>query len=149
LGKLGALVGVVGGDDPDVGVVGAVRVGLGAITGEGDEMAVGGPGRVGIVVIAAGDLGQVFGGEIEDVDMGAATVKVADFVVLELQAVDDPGLFGFRFLVFSFGAFLFVFVFGFGFWRRLALLRKGREEPLRGGCCRVTMRSRRHLVACR
>jgi len=54
------IVGVVGGDDPDVSVVGAVGVRLRAIAGEGDEMAVGGTGGVGIIVIAAGDLGQVF-----------------------------------------------------------------------------------------
>jgi len=63
------------------------------------EFAVRGPGGFGVVEIARGDLRCGFFGDVEDVEMGAAAVEVADFVGFELQAVDDPGLFGFGLLV--------------------------------------------------
>src|SRR5579863_8059522 len=57
LGEVGAPVGVVGGDGPDVRVVGGVGVGSGAVAGEGEEFAVRGPGGLGVVEVAGGDLG--------------------------------------------------------------------------------------------
>ena len=101
LSEMGAFVGVGGKDGPDVGVVGGVRVGRGAVAGEGEKFAVRGPGGLGVVEIAAGDLGEGFLGKIEDVEVGAAAVEVADFVEFELETVDDPGLFGFGLFVFG------------------------------------------------
>ncbi len=87
-----ALIGVVGGDGPDVGVVVAVGIGRAAIAGEGDGAAVGRPcGRL-IVVIAAGDLGLLLVGEGERVKVSATAVEVADFVFFEMETVDHPGM---------------------------------------------------------
>src|SRR6202040_1069683 len=49
---MGALIGIVGGDQPNVGVGGAVGGRLGAVAGEGGRLAVRRPGRVGGIVIA-------------------------------------------------------------------------------------------------
>ena len=95
LGEVGAFVGVGGTTTPDVGVVGGVGVGSGTVAGEGEEFGVGGPGGLGVVEVAARDLGQRFFGEIENVEMSAAAVEVADVIDFKLEAVDDPGLCGF------------------------------------------------------
>ena len=60
LGEVRAFVGVVGGDDPDVRIVGGVGVGRGAIAGEGEGLAVGRPGGLGVVEVAGGDLDEGF-----------------------------------------------------------------------------------------
>lgn len=57
LSEMSALVGIAGVDGPDVGVVSEVRIGSGAVAGEGDELAVGRPGGFGVVEVPRSDLG--------------------------------------------------------------------------------------------
>ena len=92
---MGAFVGVVCVHDPDVGVVVGVGIGKGAIAGEGQVFAVGRPCGGNVVEITAGDLRERFGGQVEEVEVGAAAVEIAVDVFLELQAIDDPGFVGF------------------------------------------------------
>ena len=105
LGEVGAFVWVVdvGWNNPDVRVVVGIGVAGRAVAGEGEEFAVGRPGGFGVVEVTAGDLGQRFFGDVEDVEMGAAAVEVADFVDFKLEAVDDPGPFGFGLFVIGVG----------------------------------------------
>ena len=95
MGQVRALVGVVGCNHPYVPVVGGVGIGLGAIAGEGEELAVRRPRWIVVVVIAGRDLRHGFGGNVEDIEVGATAVKIADGVFLELQAVDHPRRLGF------------------------------------------------------
>ena len=57
LREMRALVGVAGGDDPDVLVVRGVGVWHRAIAAEGKPLAIGRPGGLGVVEISGGDLG--------------------------------------------------------------------------------------------
>ena len=81
LRQVRAFIRVVRRNHPDVVVVVAVGVG-GAVAGEGELLAVGRPDGSRIIVVAAGDLREALGREIEDVKMGAAVVEIPDFVRL-------------------------------------------------------------------
>src|SRR5262249_33065869 len=111
-----AFVGVVGGDGPDVLIIGSVRVGLRTVAGKRDDFAVGRPGGFFVVGIARRDLAGRFVGQSEGIGVGAAAVEIADLVPFELQTVDHPGLLRFGFLPFvrivSALVLIFVFVFG-------------------------------------
>ena len=78
-------------DDEDVAVVVGVRI-VGAVAGEGDPAAVGGPDGLGVVVGAGGDLDARLGGDVEDVEVLAEVAQEAVAVAQELQAVDDDRL---------------------------------------------------------
>src|SRR5882724_13501973 len=120
-----ALVGVVCGNRPDVGVVVAVGIRC-AVAGEGELPAVGRPNRSRIIVVAASYLREALAGHIEEVAVGAATVKIANFVDFELQAVDHPRLLGLVFFFlrgFVVALFVLVLIFvpvpgGFEFFGR-------------------------------
>ncbi len=115
LGKVRALVGVVGGDDPDVGVVIAIGIGSAAVAGEGQRFSVGGPSGLVVIEITGGDLSHLLGGDIENEEVIAAVIEVADGVLFKLETVDDE-----RWRSFRFGRRGLVLVlrgFGvFGFW---------------------------------
>ena len=86
LGRLGRAVDI---HDPYVGVV--VDVGFfGAVAHKRDPLAVGRPGRLRVVVVAEGKLRLLSGVDVQNVEMRTATIQVADVVLLELKAVDDP-----------------------------------------------------------
>jgi hypothetical protein len=99
------------GDDPNIPIVGGVRIGLGTITGKRKGLAVRRPGRLGVVIVAGSHLGERPGGDFENVKVGAATIEVADGVFLENQAINDPGALSLGF--FGGGVFIIaVIVFG-------------------------------------
>ena len=100
LRQMRALVGAIGGDHEDVGVVVAVWIGAGAFAAEGEDLAVGRPGRVQVIEVAGRDLRQRFAAEVEDVQMGTEPLQVSDLIFLEYVAVHHPGTlrFGFLFL---------------------------------------------------
>src|SRR6266850_1520876 len=93
------------------GVVNGFGVGL---TGESNPFAVGGPGGIFVVEVAGSDLGEFFRGDIDEVEVRAAAVEIADGVLLELKAVDDEGWRGFRFWG---GLVLFFLLGGLGGFR--------------------------------
>src|SRR5262249_24869715 len=101
LGQTGALVLIVGGDHPYVGVVGAIGIRRGAVAREGDARAIRRPGRFIIIKIAGGDLRRRFRRDVENVKMPATPVEIADGVALELHTVHDPGLLRLGLLVFG------------------------------------------------
>src|SRR6267143_1727141 len=74
------------------GVVDGFGVGL---AGEGDPFAVGGPGRIFVVEVAGSGLRELLRRDVNDVEVRAAAVEVADGVLLELKTVDDEGWWGF------------------------------------------------------
>jgi len=117
-----ALVRIIGGHDPDVCVVGAVGIRSGAVAAECQKLAVRRPGGLFVIEVAGGDLGQNLAGKIEGVEMGAAALKIADFIDLELVAVDNPRALGFCLFVFG----VVVLAFGFGFRFRLLQFLRGR-----------------------
>src|SRR5260370_41402130 len=88
--EMRALVGIVSRNDPDVGVVSAVGIGRGTVAGERQQLAIGRPRGLGVVVVASSDLGKGLAGKVEGIEMGAAAVEVTDFVFLELQAGNPP-----------------------------------------------------------
>jgi hypothetical protein len=88
---VGSFVGVVGGNGPDIRVEIAVRVGLAAIASEGQRLPVWRPGRIAVLKVSGSDLSRGFGGNVENVEMGASAVEIANRVALELQTVDDVG----------------------------------------------------------
>ena len=53
-------------------------------------------------------MGELLGGDIENVEMVATTIQIADGVLLELEAVDDEGRRSFRFC----GRLVFIAFFG-------------------------------------
>src|SRR6266852_7797523 len=61
MGEMSTFVGIVGGDHPDINVVAGVGVRLGTIAAEDKKLAVRGPGRLGIVEVAEGDLRKASG----------------------------------------------------------------------------------------
>ena len=89
------LVGVVRVHDPDVGVVVAVGIAR-PVAGEGDRIAVRRPHGLGVVIVPRRDLGQAFRLQIENKEVGPAAVEIADVVLLELAAGDDPRAAGSR-----------------------------------------------------
>ncbi len=86
-----ALVGIVGGHHPDVGIVCSVRIWLRAVAGEGKRLTVGRPRRLRIIVVTRGYLPLRLSRRIEYIEMGAVAINVAYVVVLKLQPVDHPG----------------------------------------------------------
>src|SRR5260370_25236162 len=107
--EMRALVGIVSRNDPGVGVVGEVGIGSGTVAGERQQLAIGIPRGLGVVVVASSDLGRGLAGKVEGIEMGAAAVEVTDFVFLELQAVNHPGFLSLG-LLFLFSARLFVLI---------------------------------------
>jgi hypothetical protein len=90
-------VGVVGGDDPDVGVVVGIGVG-GSVADEGNPLAARRPDGLGVVEVSRCDLGELLGLDIEHVQMSAPPVEIPGVVLFELAAVHHPG--GRRLLLF-------------------------------------------------
>ena len=97
LRQMRSFVGVIRGHDPNIGVVGAVGVGSGTIAGKCQQLPVGRPCGLVVVEIAGSDLGQGFRRDIENVQMRAAAVEVADHIGLEAIAIDHVRARRFRF----------------------------------------------------
>src|SRR6516225_5290397 len=85
-----SLVGVIGGDPPNVGIVGAVGIRGGAIALKGQRLSVRRPGRCRVIEVAGGYLALRFCRDREDIEVGTAAFNVADVVGLELEAVEHP-----------------------------------------------------------
>src|SRR5260370_36888885 len=73
LREVRALVGIIGGHDPDIGIVAAIRISA-AVAGEGEVLAVGGPGGLVGVEIAGSHLSNLFWGCIKKIEGEAETV---------------------------------------------------------------------------
>ena len=121
-----ALVFVIGGHNPNVPVIAGVGVRFAAVAGERQQLAVRRPSRIGVVVVAGGHLCEGFGGDIENVQMRAPTIQIADRVGLEQQPVNYPGPLSLGLLA-GHGRFVLASFFPF-VGRRLKLLLRGITE---------------------
>src|SRR6266404_3231814 len=100
-------------------------VGLGD---EGDPFTVGRPSGLIVIEITGGDLSHLLGGDIENEEVIAAVIEVADGVLFKLETVDNE-----RWRSFRFGRCGLVLVFRgfgvFGFW----ILKDENEASTVGG----------------
>ena len=90
LSEVSALIGVVGGNHPNVRFI--ISVGIRrTIARERKRLAIRRPRRFVVIKIARSDLRRGFCRDVEDIKMRAATVQVTNRIALKLKAVNHEG----------------------------------------------------------
>src|SRR5258708_17082435 len=130
-----AFIFVVRRNHPNVCVVSTVWIWLRAIAGKSNALTIWRPGRLIIVKIAGAYLRQRLCRHVKYINVGPATVQIANCVLFELQPIYDPRFRCLRFLVLLSPVFFLVLLFTFSFLQFL-MLRLATHQQYSLACCR-------------